>query len=67
MTTPVVKYMRGLDTWKNASPELKLQFRFEMRGRMYGRNETRDAWFWFLAGWQRSHAVQRDETDDGRA
>lgn len=23
----------------------------EMEGRQYGKNETSDAWLWFLAGW----------------
>lgn len=34
------------DAWK--------AFGQKMIGRQYGREETRDAWFWFLSGWLKS-------------
>lgn len=32
--------------------EAKEAFRRAMRGRMYGREETEDAWAWFHEGWE---------------
>lgn len=45
------------DTYK-ANPRAAECFRWQMRGRRYGREERRDAWLWFLAGWRANTPLQ---------
>lgn len=59
--TPVVEYLKTLPSWVTASREMQRQFRNEMRGRVYGRVETAQAWEWFLAGWQRCNSTHVGE------
>lgn len=56
------EYLKDYETWQDTdlrSLQIRVCFCLEMASRQYGREETRDAWLWYAAGWLACYGEKR--------
>lgn len=47
----VIDHLKDMSSWTNASVAARRTFCGVMEACDYGREQTRDAWNWYLTGW----------------
>jgi hypothetical protein len=52
ITRTVNSYLRGFKLWQHCTLTCRLAFIREMRGKEYGIDECRQAFWWFVKGWR---------------
>lgn len=63
LSTPVYKYLNGVESWESASQDARIAFYGQMKGKAYGIEPTRSAWDWFLTGWNGRSAPETKSSD----
>jgi hypothetical protein len=61
---PVESYLEDIRSWKiRENDQARKVFIDDMKSRQFGREETRDAWHWFIHGWVAAIECEYEDGD----